>query len=265
MRTGLTRLLSVAIGLLVCVSAFAWAQAAPAQNSARTWIGREAELEAFLKSAQPTKIENLGTGVTRPKKATLAAGGPIAAMTWKPVKPGVYNGYRESYKHEIAAYELDKLLGLGMIPPTVERTIDGEMGAAVMWAAPSKSFKDLGGVPGQNKVPGPPAAQIGAWMRQLTRAKMFDNLIGNIDPNLGNWLVDPEWNLILIDHTRAFTTTNSLYHQMSAVDMELWNKMKALDEATLTGAVGTWLDKGAIRAMLQRRDKMQAVVDKLTR
>ena len=39
---------------------------------------------------------------------------------------------------------------------------------------------------------------------------MFDNLIGNIDPNLGNWLVDPSWNLILIDLTRAFTTTKEL-------------------------------------------------------
>lgn len=263
MCTGVRRV-AVSVAAVVCVSVFALAYAQE-QGSARTWIGKEAEFEAFLKSAKPTRIEDIGTGVTRPKKATLAPGGLLGAMVWKPIKPGLYSGYRESYKHEIAAYELDKYLGLGMIPPTVERTLDGELGAAVMWAAPTRSFKDLGGVPGQNKVPGPPAAKVPNWTIQVTRAKMFDNLIGNIDPNLGNWLVDPDWNLILIDHTRAFTTNRNLYHQLASIDLELWNRMKALDEAALMAVVGPWIDKSAVRAMLERRDRMQVVVDKLRR
>ena len=47
---------------------------------------------------------------------------------------------------------------------------------------------------------------------------MFDNLICNVDPNLGNWLVDPSWNLILIDHTRSFTTKKDMVHQMTRID-----------------------------------------------
>ena len=43
-------------------------------------------------------------------------------------------------KSEIAAHELDKLLGLNMVPPTVERRYKGDMGAAVMWCSPTKSF-----------------------------------------------------------------------------------------------------------------------------
>jgi hypothetical protein len=235
------------------------------QASARIWVGREAELEAFLKTAKATRVDDIGTGVTRPKKVTLAAGGPVGLMAWKPIRPGRYAGYLESYKHEIAAYELDKFLGLGMIPPTVERELNGEMGAAVMWASPTQSFKDLGGVPGQKDVKGPPPAMVAMWTRQVTKAKMFDNLIANIDPNLGNWLVDPGWNLILIDHTRAFTTTRNLYHQLVSVDGELWNKMRALDEPTLSSAIGAWVDKNAIKSLLERRDRMQAIVDKLTR
>ena len=46
------------------------------------------------------------------------------------------------------------------------------------------------------KHPGAAGRQGRAVIGQITRAKMFDNLIGNLDPNLGNWLVDPEWNLI---------------------------------------------------------------------
>jgi hypothetical protein len=150
-----------------------------------------------------------------------------------------------------------------MVPPTVEKRIKGEVGAAIMWVSPTESFKQLGGIPGQKGVKGPTGVQVPAWNRQLTKAKMFDDLIGNIDPNLGNWLVDPAWNLILIDHTRAFTPTKDLYHQLVTFDNDLWERMKTLDEATLTTALGEWLDKPAIKAILQRRDKMQQVVDKL--
>ena len=129
--------------------------------------------------------------MTRPRRAKLAPGGPIEAFAWKTIQPGRHEGYWESYKSEIVAYELDKLLDFDMVPPTVEKRVKGDLGAAVMWVSPTKSFKELGGVPGQKKSPGPPPQLMPNWNRQLTRAKMFDNLIGNIDPNLGNWLVDP--------------------------------------------------------------------------
>jgi hypothetical protein len=243
------------------------APAAPApaqsQGTARVWESHNAEYEDYLRSAPIKRMASIDLGVTRPKRMFFAPGGLVASAAWKPLRPGYQGGYFESYKSEIAAYELDKFLGLAMVPPTVEKRVAGDLGAAVMWASPTQSFKDLGGVPGQKGVKGPPPAQIAAWMRQITRAKMFDNLIGNTDPNLGNWLVDPSWNLILIDHTRAFTSTKNLYHQLTSVDTELWEKMKALDEASLTTAVGAWLEKDAIRGILERRNKMQEVVEKL--
>jgi hypothetical protein len=262
MTLRLPSIATISLAAVLAVPGLTLAQA-PAAESARTWIGREAELEAFLKSAKVVSKKEIGTGVTRPWRASLAPGGPIEMMAWKPIKPGRYSGYWESYKSEIAAYELDKFFGMGMIPPTVERHVDGDLGAAVMWAAPTQSFKDLGGVPGTKGVKAPPPQLMGLWNLQITRAKMFDNLIGNTDPNLGNWLVDPAWNLILIDHTRAFTSTRNLYHQLVGVDMQLWEKMNALDEATLKTVVGAWLDGGAIKSILERRDAMRKVIDKL--
>ena len=94
---------------------------------------------------------------------------------------------------------------------------------------------------------------------------MFQNLIGDIDPNLGNWLVDPAWNLILVDHSRALTTPEKLVHQMQRIDADLWTRMKGLTEETLTTAVGKWIGKGEIRAILDRRKQMQAQIDKLVR
>jgi hypothetical protein len=232
-------------------------QAAVNPASAKSWLDRRLALEDYLRTAEVVKIEAIGLGVTKPRRADLAPGGLVDRIAWKTIKPGFHSGYWESYKSEIAAYELDKMLALDMIPPTVERTVRSEVGAAVMWVAPIKSFKELGGPPS------PPPARVIDWNRQIVRAKMFDNLIANIDPNLGNWLVDPAWNLILIDHTRSFTTKRELVHELTRIDRELWERMKALTVETLTPVLGKWIDPRGIPAIVQRRDRMKTVVDKL--
>jgi hypothetical protein len=233
-----------------------WGLPASAQN-AKTWIGRAQEIEEYLKTAKVVRLEDLRVGVTKPRRAYLAPGGPVESMAWKTIRPGLYGGFWETYQSEIAAYELDKLIGLDMIPPTVERRVDSEPGAAIMWVSPVKTFAELGGPPSA------PPQHLGSWNKQLVRAKMFDALIYNKDPNLGNWLVDPDWNLILIDHTRSFTTGKDMAHKLTRIDPELWERMKGLTLESLTAAVGKWVGKGEIKAILQRRDRMQAEIDKL--
>ena len=85
--------------------------------SARTWVGQAEAIEACLKTAEVIALEDVVAGVTKPMKATLAPGGPVEVFAWKDIKPGIYQGHWESYKAEVAAYKLDKLLELGMIPP----------------------------------------------------------------------------------------------------------------------------------------------------
>jgi hypothetical protein len=225
--------------------------------SAKIWVGRAQVFEEYLKTAEIVSIEDIGVGVTHPQRAHLAPGGLCESMTWKPVRPGLYGNFWESYRSEIAAYEIDKLLGLEMVPPTVERQVGRAVGAAILWATPTQSFGDLGGQPTA------PPKHFASWNRQMVQAKMFDNLIGNRDPNLGNWLVDPAWNLILIDHTRALTGISSQVHKLTRIDAALWDRMKALTEESLTAAVGQWIGRGEIRAILERRKRMQQDIDKL--
>ena len=243
--------------LLVPAATSPVAAQAAATASAKTWLDSRGEIEAFIKSADVVGMEELSVGVTRPRRAKLAPGGLVESVAWKVLPPGRSSGYWESYKSEIAAYELDKLLGLDMVPPTVEKRVKGDLGAAVMWCSGTRSFKEMGGVPT------PPGRYVGEWVRQLAKAKMFDNLIGNLDPNMGNWLVDPSWNLILIDHTRAFTTDKGMVHKkMDHVDGPLWEKMKGLTLETLTAATGQWIGEREIKAILQRRDRMHADFEK---
>ena len=226
--------------------------AVTAAASSRIWEGRHEEFEAFLREAPFRRFEDVPVGVTRPQRGFFDAGGPVASAAWKLLPPGRPHGYWESYKSEIAAYELDKLLGLGMVPPAVEKRVRGERGAAVLWVEGVRSWKAVEDLPKPAK-----------WNREAIRMKMFDNLIGNIDRNAGNLLVDADWNLYLIDHSRAFVTDTKLKVEMVRIDKGIWERMAALDETTLSEAVGTWLTGGAIQAILKRRDNMQKVIDKL--
>lgn len=226
---------------------------APPAN-ARVWDGQNAEYEEYLRTAPVVRMAAIDLGVTHPKRAYFAPGGLARSAAWKPLKPGFQNGYFESYKSEVAAYELDKLLNLGMVPVIVERKIDGNTGALVLWLEGVRTWTEV--------LPLPKPA---TWSRQLARMKLFDDLIGNPDRNKGNLLVDAAWNLFLIDHSRAFLDDRALPQVLDHVDTELWTKIAALDEASLEAAVGTWLSKSQMKAMLARRDRMAAVIDGLVK
>jgi len=231
----------------------AQAQTAPAAG-VLLWTGQEATIEESLRTLKIDRIETVPIGVTKPKRAFFPSGAPLASATWKPLQPGVRKGYWESYKSEIAAYELDKLLGMQMVPPAVEREIDSEKGAVILW---------LDGVKGWN-MKEPVRGPEPEWSRQVSRMKLFDQLIANIDRNAGNLLYDDSWHLFLIDHSRAFTDRTDLKGTgpIQTVDPKLWDRINAVTRDDLDRVVGPWLDGRAIGAILTRRDKMRDEINK---
>lgn len=241
---------------MLLLALFLLLQQAPAadQASARVWEGRNAEYEAYLRAAPIARMTTLDIGVTHPKRAFFPEGGLAKSAAWKPLSPGYRNGYWESYKSEIAAYELDKLLDLHMVPVVVERRIDGALGAVVLWINGVRTWSEV-----------QPLPKPESWSRQLARMKLFDDLIGNPDRNKGNLLVDGAWNLYLIDHSRAFLDDRALPQTIDHVDSSLWARMEALDEATVSAAAGAWLKKSQIQSLLARRDKMAAAIAALVK
>src|SRR5688572_25951403 len=173
----------VTVTAALLATALLSAQDAPAR-SAKAWDGRHAEFEAFLRTSPFQRIEEIPIGVTKPRRGFFEAGGLAESAAWKVLPPGRSQGYWENYKSEIAAYELDKLLGLGMVPPTVEKRWKGALGAAVLWLNGVRSWRSVESESKPEK-----------WNRQAVRMKMFDNLICNTDRNAGNLLVDHDWNL----------------------------------------------------------------------
>lgn len=224
-------------------------------NGAKTWIGHVAEVEDYLKTGECVRIEDL-PGIAVMKRCVLRPGGPFARMSWKPLPPGVYRGFRESYKAEIAAYELDKLLRLDMVPPTVERELQGHKGAATLWVE-----NVVGSAQGKTL----DESRRAHWDTQIVRMAMFDNLIGNTDRNLANMLHDVERNLILIDHSRAFGSATELPHALTRLDNELWAKIERLTRPQLQTTLRPWLEDDAIDAILQRRERLKVIARSLAR
>jgi hypothetical protein len=245
MRTKPAVSIVLALVAVIVLSAIYESSAKQAAGS-KIWLGRHAEIEAFIRSAKIVGEEEIKVGVTKPQRMLLEPGGPVAAVAWSKVH-GRHLGYWDSYKADIAAYEVDKLLQLDMIPPVVEKRHRGELGRASMWVDNVRMW-DM-----KQPMTAPDPA---AFLRQSTRMKMFDNFVGNTDRNAGNLLVDPAYNLILIDHTRAFTAGGKMTSKLSRIDRDLWDRMLTLTEAQLKEKLAAWISGGQIRDVLKRRDAM---------
>ena len=218
------------------------------------WAGHEPEIERLLAEGKVAKLEDVPIGVTKPQRATLE-GEPAMRFAWKALRPGYSKGFMESYKAEIAAYKFDRMLGLNMVPPIVERTMNGRDGAAVLWVENTRGWS----------VEKPPQGPEPKWSMQLTRMKMFDLIIANIDRNQGNLIYDHDYHLFLIDHSRAFTGKKNLKGMapLGRVDRELWNKMAALTIEDLDRGLEKWVGTNEKKAILIRRDLMAKQIDEM--
>ena len=238
-----------ASALLLSAATLAGQVAIPVPEAGKcsvVWTGFEDQIEHSLVDGKVAKMEAVPIGVTKPQRGTIE--GTPMRFAWKPLRPGYSKGFMESYKAEIAAYKLDRMLDMHMVPPIVERKIDGMTGAAVYW---------VDNVTGWS-VAKPPQGPEPMWSRQLTRMKMFDLLIANIDRNQGNLIYDADWHLILIDHSRAFIDKKDLkgIAPIGRVERGLWEKMQALTMEELDRGLEKWVGEKEKKALLLRRDLM---------
>lgn len=260
------RLIVGFLGFLTAALAVPLAQApaAPiphaAGQSSKVWVGHFEDYENFLKTATFQRLEGISLGVTSPRHAFFAPGGLAQGGAWKTIKPGIYEGFYESYKSEIAAYKLDRMLELGMVPPTVERTYRGETGSLQLWVENTRMLKQVLSAKDH-------ADDQEAWNVQVARQRAFDDLTANTDDNQGNQLIDGAWNLILIDHSRAFTDTMvqpfEVGKTVTRIDRRFFEKLKALDKASVERELEPWLPTRGVPVLLSRRDAIVKGLQKL--
>ncbi len=157
-------------------------------------------MEYFLRKAKITERKKIGKGVTNPEKVTLELDGAVRYAIYKRV-----DKKHDNWRYEIAAYELDKLLGLGMVPPTVKRSIRGRKGCLQLWVTGTVMFDYEGEFPDMDR-----------WREQVSVMWLFDDLIANIDRHLNNAMVSPDHRLMLIDNSKTFRYQKTLLNDLNA-------------------------------------------------
>jgi hypothetical protein len=223
-----------------------------------------AAAERFLARARVRAMRDIGTGVTLPQRATLELDGTERWAVFKTIdikKPGITQfgrgsemNFQDSWKCEIPAYVVDLMIGLKMVPATVERTINGQQGSLQWWIQSVMSEADR-----LDKRVAPPDPE--AFERRMLKMHLFDELIANVDRHLNNVRITADFDLRLIDHSRSFRATRELKDpaRLTRFSRSLLDAIATLDYRELRDRTVRWLEDGQIRAVLIRRDAILAL------
>jgi len=248
------------------------------QAEARRWLGPDGavlpfttdeEALAFLRDAEILSTEDIPVGVTNPEEALLEHDGVRAKAVYKDIdvtyeRTRMSNGehfmnLRDYYVFEVAAYEMSLMLGLDNVPPTVLRTVRRDGFSLQLWIHNGMTEKTRSeeGLRDPNRM---------AWTQQVQTMYLFDDLIGNVDRNAGDIVIDREtWKLWMIDHSRAFQIDERLRYvdRILYCDSVVWERLATLDEQVLKSRLGEYLTPSAIRKVLERRDGLVAHIQAL--
>src|SRR6516162_2739726 len=253
----------LAVILLMCVSTPLTARAA--DDSSLT----KEQIKEFLQTAEVIKSKPSSKGVTHPSRLTLSNGTITHDASFQTIDEHlarntlesgrVEMNFVDSYKYNIAAYQLAELLGIDdMLPVYVERKWSGKTGSLSWWLPVKMDEADRV----EKKIQPP---DVDKWNRQMARVRVFDELVYDTDPNFTNLLIGEDWTIWRIDFTRAFRTNEDLRvpKNLMKCDRNLFEKMKTLNGKELAAKTKNYLTKDEVNAVMARRDKIVATFQAL--
>jgi hypothetical protein len=260
------RVSTLFVGL--CASAALWPPAHAQSPDTKAAVERrsDAEIEQFLLHAKVIKTRSAGKGITGSLRGTLTDGVLThdAHIQTIDERKSEFRGttstefnFRDSWSFNVAAYRISRLIGLDLVPVSVARkwkTTD----AAYTWWIDDFAMDEAERLKKKLSPPDPLR-----WNEQIQMVRLFDQLIANVDRNLGNLLITTDWNLWAIDHTRAFRTQPTLKTpgNIARCDRQVLERLKQLDRATLKTEVGQFLQSYEMDAMLKRRDAIVELIE----
>lgn len=243
----------------------------------------ESAVEAVLAAGSIEPSETCGPGILR-VRVTQEGKSVDAIFEAAPA---------QTVGHELAAWRLDQLLGLGLVPATVARTYGGASGVLqgrpANWAS-EQDRKNLAngaraGLACQVISNDPrvqplrrPLATAAVPARlpsggycdikaQYQLAYAFDALIGNQARTFDRYLydLDPSMqarglSLILSGHGSAFGSQvqlpSAIQGPLASTGPEMQSRLRKLDSAAVKAAIGQWVSDAEIKALMARRDRI---------
>ena len=224
------------------------------------------QMEEFLRLGKIGHQKNIPKGVTLPTRATLEYNGvehDAAVQTVNIAKPafqtakGTELNFKDYWAYNVAGYELAKILELNMLPPYVPRKVNGQEASLSWWVNDSMMEMDR-----KNRNMEPP--DLDSWNKQMYAVRVWHQLIYDTDPNLTNLLITKDWQIWIIDCTRAFRISKNLRDPKDLVqcDRRLLAKLRTLDKDMLKEKLSHWLTKTEIEALAARSAKIVEFFDK---
>ena len=228
-------------------------------RASSTELSNEAK-EEFLRTAVTVKASRAGKGITESWRVSLEGSGMTHAASFQSVDERAFikdlgNGVKElhfvdSYRYNIAAYRLANLLGLeNLVPVSVERKWRGRLGAMTWWV------DDVMMDEADLHERGLQAPDQAAWTRRTYRVRVFNELIYDTDRNQSNLLITKDWNIWVIDCSRAFRRWKTIRRPEWLVrcDRELFRAISELSRVELDAALSDILDDKELDGVWARR------------
>jgi len=225
------------------------------------------EIIEFLRTAEIESTTAIGLGITNPQRVVLHKDGVRMRAALREYDEtfeqqridGVfYARLRDSYVFDLAAYQLSRVIGLDHIPPVTLRRIGDRQVTLQVWLEDGLMEAD-------RIADGITLPSVAYWRQQTQDMRVFDSLIGNVDRNPGNILMDGDWNFWLIDHSRAFMRNDETYYleRVAMCSRWLYERLKTLQSDELMPVMSPPLTASEVDWVLQRRDKVVAHIDAL--
>ena len=218
------------------------------------------ELEYFLKNAAVVDV-NKGAvpGRTGAWKINLDNGEVRRSAMFKVVDETRPERLPDSYKYELAAYALDKLLGFEKIPPMTEREIEGTKGSLQIRVENCFGLDEQ-----QRKNITPPDSQ--AFVNALEEINVFENLVYNDRKELDDILIQEEsWKIFRVDFSEAFSPIPNLIpeQKITRCSKTLFQNLQELPDKVIKARLEIYLNDEEMSALLSRKALIIKTLKKL--
>ncbi len=223
-------------------------------------VSQAAELEGFLRNARVVDVKKeISAGRSRPWIVTLAAGGVRHQAIFKHFDYRRPQPQPHSYKYELAAYELTRLLGVELVPPVVERKIENLAGSLQIFLENCVSEQDR-----RRKKLEPP--EPAALAKAVEGIRVFESLAGDRCLNFGDLFVHTDdWRVCRVDFSEAFDLSQELKEDcpITFCSRKLYAGLTHLDSRAVRQAMKPYLNDRETEALLARKALLVAAIDAL--
>lgn len=264
-------------------------QSTPTAALAPEHLSRHAAITDILEHGEIIKVLDIGRSQFNHPRFTVIVQDPKTGRRIKALfKPRVYNDAEGWHctKYEVAAYHLNLLLGLDMVPPAVYRKTstvipcpEGEMsfeeGALMYWSESTKELRQVS------------ESEWGISKEALlSNTRILDVLLHNSDRHHGHFLHGRHWvnghwegrrwvgdlSPVLIDHAASFRRGAyvCLDHEncfctgpVRSVEARTFLRLRYLDGAVYASKVVETVAGADIREMLYRQREVLRYFDRL--